>query len=61
MTKKALVLGGGAFIGSHMVNRLKAEGFWVRAVDLKWTGTIDEKDEPTIKREIKNWVPEYKR
>ena len=36
MTKKALVLGGGGFIGSHMVNRLKSEGFWVRAVDLKF-------------------------
>jgi GDP-D-mannose 3',5'-epimerase len=35
MMKKALVLGGGGFIGSHMVNRLKAENFWVRAVDLK--------------------------
>jgi GDP-D-mannose 3',5'-epimerase len=34
--KKALVLGGGGFIGSHMVNRLKREGFWVRAVDLKY-------------------------
>lgn len=34
--KKALVLGGGGFIGSHMVNRLKADGFWVRAVDLKF-------------------------
>jgi GDP-D-mannose 3',5'-epimerase len=34
--KKALVLGGGGFIGSHMVNRLKEEGFWVRAVDLKF-------------------------
>lgn len=34
--KKALVLGGGGFIGSHMVNRLKKEGFWVRAVDLKY-------------------------
>ena len=33
--KKALVLGGGGFIGSHMVNRLKSEGFWVRSVDLK--------------------------
>lgn len=33
--KSALVLGGGGFIGNHMVNRLKAEGFWVRAVDLK--------------------------
>jgi len=34
--KKALVLGGGGFIGSHMVKRLKAEGYWVRAVDLKY-------------------------
>jgi len=34
--KKALVLGGGGFIGSHMVNRLKSEDFWVRAVDLKY-------------------------
>ena len=33
--KKALVLGGGGFIGSHMVRRLKQEGYWVRAVDLK--------------------------
>jgi GDP-D-mannose 3', 5'-epimerase len=34
--KTALVLGAGGFIGSHMVNRLKAEGYWVRAVDLKY-------------------------
>ena len=33
--KKALVLGAGGFIGSHMVNRLKSEGYWVRGVDLK--------------------------
>ena len=33
--KRALVLGGGGFIGSHLAKRLKAEGFWVRAVDLK--------------------------
>lgn len=32
----ALVLGGGGFIGNHMVSRLKAEGFYVRAVDLKF-------------------------
>ena len=35
--KKALVCGGGGFIGSHMVKRLKSEGYWVRAVDLKHT------------------------
>lgn len=32
---RALVLGGGGFIGSHLVRRLRREGFWVRAVDLK--------------------------
>ena len=35
--KKALVMGAGGFIGSHMVNRLKSEGYWVRGVDLKHT------------------------
>lgn len=33
--KTALVLGAGGFIGSHLVKRLKKEGFWVRGVDLK--------------------------
>ncbi|MBU2101889.1 MAG: NAD-dependent epimerase/dehydratase family protein [Candidatus Omnitrophica bacterium] len=32
---KALVCGAGGFIGSHLVNRLKDEGFWVRGADLK--------------------------
>lgn len=34
--KRALVCGAGGFIGSHMVKRLKREGFWVRGVDLKF-------------------------
>ena len=34
--KKALVLGAGGFIGSHMVNRLREEGYWVRGVDVKF-------------------------
>jgi GDP-D-mannose 3', 5'-epimerase len=34
--QKALVCGAGGFIGSHMVKRLKKEGFWVRGVDLKY-------------------------
>ena len=33
--KRILVNGAGGFIGGHMVKRLKAEGFWVRAVDIK--------------------------
>ena len=35
MSKKILVNGAGGFIGGHLVKRLKAEGYWVRAVDLK--------------------------
>ncbi|MBI1980663.1 MAG: NAD-dependent epimerase/dehydratase family protein [Methylocystis sp.] len=34
--RTALVLGGGGFIGGHLTKRLKREGFWVRAVDLKF-------------------------
>jgi len=34
--KKALVLGAGGFIGSHMVKRLREEGYWVRGVDTKY-------------------------
>jgi len=33
--KRALVLGAGGFIGSHMAKRLKKDGYWVRGVDLK--------------------------
>ena len=33
---KALICGAGGFIGSHMVKRLKNEGFWIRGVDLKY-------------------------
>jgi GDP-D-mannose 3',5'-epimerase len=33
--QRVLVAGGGGFIGGHLVNRLKQEGFWVRSIDLK--------------------------
>ncbi len=36
MNKRALVCGAGGFIGSHLVKRLKGEGYWVRGVDLKY-------------------------
>lgn len=37
MTRKktAIICGAGGFIGGHLVNRLKEEGYWVRGVDLK--------------------------
>ena len=34
--KKALICGAGGFIGSHLVTRLKSEGYWVRGADLKY-------------------------
>jgi len=34
--KTTLVCGAGGFIGSHLVKQLKGEGFWVRAIDLKY-------------------------
>ena len=33
--RTALVCGAGGFIGSHIVKRLKADGFWIRGVDVK--------------------------
>ena len=33
--KRALVCGAGGCIGCHLVNMLRAEGYWVRGVDIK--------------------------
>lgn len=33
--KRALVCGAGGFIGGHLVQRLKSEGYWVRGIDIK--------------------------
>ena len=44
--KTAVVCGAGGFIGGHLVKKLKAEGYWVRGVDIKeqefWTPPWDE-------------------
>ena len=42
MIRKVLVCGAGGFIGSHMAKRLYQEGFFVRAVDIKWDGFMPE-------------------
>ncbi len=34
--KTAVVFGAGGFIGSHMVKRLKSEGYYVKGLDLKY-------------------------
>lgn len=35
MRKRVLILGGGGFIGGHLGKKLKSEGHFVRAVDIK--------------------------
>jgi len=48
MKLNALVIGGGGFIGNHMVKRLKKEGYVVTALDLK----LPEYDESAADRFI---------
>jgi len=50
--KTALVLGAGGFIGSHMVKRLKSEGYWVRGVDLKHPDFSDTEADEFIERDL---------
>jgi len=52
--KKALVLGGGGFIGSHMVRRLKEENFWVRVVDLKYPEFSETKADDFIRADLRD-------
>ncbi|MBN1694068.1 NAD-dependent epimerase/dehydratase family protein [candidate division WOR-3 bacterium] len=40
--EKILICGAGGFIGSHMAKRLSEEGNFVRVVDIKWDGFMDE-------------------
>ncbi len=47
MTKRVLITGAGGFIGHHLVTRLKAEGYWVRGVDIK-----EPEFEPSIAQEF---------
>jgi GDP-D-mannose 3',5'-epimerase len=46
-TDRILVTGAGGFIGHHLVKRLKAEGEWVRGVDIK-----QPEYEPTVADEF---------
>ena len=50
--KTALVLGAGGFIGSHMVKRLKSEGYWVRGVDLKQPDFSNSAADEFIERDL---------
>tara|TARA_R110002072_G_scaffold29809_9_gene93761 strand:+ start:6174 stop:7190 length:1017 start_codon:yes stop_codon:yes gene_type:complete len=52
--KLALVLGAGGFIGSHMVKRLKSEGYWVRGVDLKYPEFSKSPADEFILKDLRN-------
>jgi len=52
--RKALVLGAGGFIGSHMVKRLKEEGYWVRGVDLKLPEFTSSHADEFLIRDLRN-------
>ena len=52
--KTALVLGGGGFIGHAMVTRLKKDGYWVRAVDLKYPDFSDTKADEFVTGDLRD-------
>jgi GDP-D-mannose 3', 5'-epimerase len=52
--KRILVNGAGGFIAGHLVKRLKAEGFWVRAVDLKRHGFSESPAEEFIVGDLRD-------
>jgi nucleoside-diphosphate-sugar epimerase len=54
--KTALVCGAGGFIGSHLVTRLKQEGFWVRGVDLKFPDFSNTKADDFIIGDLRDQV-----
>ena len=53
--KTALVCGAGGFIGSHLVKRLRSEGFWVRAVDLKYPEFADTQADDFIVADLRDF------
>ena len=54
--KTALVCGAGGFIGSHLVNRLKSEGFWVRGVDLKFPEFSESKADDFVIGDLRSQI-----
>ncbi len=53
-TKSALVCGAGGFIGGHLVERLKKEGYWVRGVDIKYSEFSDSMADEFIIADLRN-------
>ena len=52
--KKILVCGAGGFIGGHLVKKLKNEGYWVRAVDIKYHEYVESPADEFISGDLRN-------
>ncbi len=52
--KSALILGAGGFIGSHLVKRLKKDGFWVRGADIKYPDFSDTEADDFVIVDLRN-------
>src|SRR4029077_20948525 len=52
---RVLVTGAGGFIGSHLVALLKAQGLWVRGVDLKPPEFQDSIADEFLLRDLRRW------
>lgn len=53
--KKILVTGAGGFIGHHLVNKLKSQGFWVRGVDIKYPEFAPTQANEFVIRDLRKW------
>ena len=53
--KRAIVLGAGGFIGSHLVKRLKEDGFWVRGIDLKYPEFSESQADDFVLGDLRNY------
>ncbi len=51
---KVLVCGAGGFIGSHLVKRLKSEGYWVKGVDLKYPEYLKTEADEFVLGDLRN-------
>lgn len=53
--KRALVLGAGGFIGTHLVRKLRQQDFWVRGVDLKYPRFSETDANDFIIGDLRDW------
>jgi len=52
---KVLVAGGKGFIGSHLVNYLKAKGHWVRNVDVEKDSYLETQEDEFLRLDLRSY------